>query len=120
MALRRKSRWRSRNQRRRRQLCPASKAWAAETRRLNRIEAAAKAEVSLIAEHEAMPPSPPVRRRQRQLRARFTVEILLPNGTRERHQFMTAWSPLFNSWSVPVTRIKDGISALLARAPEIV
>jgi hypothetical protein len=53
------------------------------------------------------------------LKIRLTVEVLSSDGTRDRHQFATEYQPLFKSWSVPVSRIKDGVAALMSRAPEI-
>lgn len=117
-ALRRKSKWRSKNQRRRRQLSPASRAWAAETRRLNRAQAAADAEARLAAE-ATDPPMVPAGAASKPLRIRITAEVVQPDGKRDRHQFTASWCPMFRSWSVPASRIRDGIAALMARAPEI-
>ncbi len=119
--LRRKSRWRRQNQRRKRQhASPAGRARAAEARCHARAEYATQVSASLEAEIAEAPAPLPTKPSARPLRARFTIEILTPSGERERHQFTSTWSPLFQSWSVPATRITKGIAALLANAPRIV
>lgn len=87
-------------------------------RAANRAARIAAAEARAIAEFKTAPPIKPPPRRP-QLRARFTVEVLQPDGSRERHQFTTTWCPYFRAWSVPASRITQGIAAIMARAPEI-
>ena len=118
--LRRKSLWRGKNQRRSSQgKSPAAKERELETRRLNRIEDAISAENELLAEINDSPQIN-IGKTKPNLKIRLTVEVLSPDGTRDRHQFTTEYQPLFKSWSVPASRIKSGIAALMSCAPEIV
>jgi len=117
--LRRKSLWRSKNQRHSSRVkSPAAKEREAETRRLNRIENSIFAEREIIAEINE-PPMSTLGKIKSNLKIRLTVEVLSPDGTRDRHQFATEYQPLFKSWSVPASRIKTGLAALMRYAPEI-
>lgn len=85
---------------------------------MNRAQAAAEAEASLGSE-ASDPPMVPAGAAPKPLRIRLTVEVIQPDGERDRHQLTASWCPLFRAWSVPASRIRDGIAALMARAPEI-
>lgn len=85
--LRRKSKWRSKNQRRARSA--ASIAWAEETRRLARQAKALAADAALLAEAEEPQERPPPVSKNL-LRFRITVECLTDG---ERVQFTTAEGP---------------------------
>jgi hypothetical protein len=84
--LRRKSKWRSKNQRKR--LSPASRAWGAQTRLIARAENAARAEARLAA--ELSEPAAVSTVSKKPLRFRVTVECLTDG---ERVQFTAAEGP---------------------------
>jgi hypothetical protein len=88
-------------------------------RQARREERQREAEARLLAELAEQPIQPPAGPRAKPLRIRLTVEVLAPDGERTRHAFTSAWCPLFRAWSVPASRIREGIAGLMRHAPEI-